>query len=475
MQTVRDMETGRISTELLFRRLSAVSAGIVAVIALGVLAGWQFGIELLMTGLPGYIRMKPNTALAFLGVAAALLIEYRGGSLRLRRFGALASLVLGGGTVFEYVTGLSLHIDQLFFTDTVQVIYPGRMAPVTAINFLLLGIALLWRTRPHSPKRASSSLALVVVTSSIFAIVGYLYGVPVLYGSTHYTAMALHTGISFLLLSLAIVFLDPTSMVAKLVWSTGAGGVVARRLLPVAVVLPIILGRIFVSSTFNHGDLRLAMAFKAMSSTLLFAAVIAHLCHTLNTTSRKMRDAETSLQMDGLTGIYNRRYFDQRLQEEIATSRRDLTPLSLILFDADHFKRVNDVHGHLAGDEVLKALATVTSIALRTTDAACRYGGEEFAVILPQTSLEQATAIAERTRILVAQWVEAATGIHTTISLGATCLINDDEQGGDLIARADHALYEAKRSGRNCVRTRPSRLYEVARPAVPDPDLAQAV
>lgn len=447
-----------------FRQGSAIAAAAVMTVGVAVLAGWQLGIDQLMTVLPGYIRMKPNTALAFIGAATALLIEYCGGSIRMRRLAAAVPLILGGGTLVQYLTGLSLHIDQLLFLDPVQKMYPGRMAHLTAINFTLVGFALLLRTRPHSTRRASSAFALVVMTSSLFAIVGYSYGVPLLYGSIHYTAMALHTGISFLLLSLAIVFIDPESAVAKLVWSAGAGGVVARRLLPIALIVPILLGRIFTSNTFNGGDLRMAMAFKAMTMTILFGAVVAHLCHTLNVASGRMLVAEMSLQFDALTAIYNRHYCDRRLASEIALSYRYGTDLSLVMFDADHFKKINDVHGHLGGDEVLKAIASVATFSVRSPDAVCRYGGEEFVIILPHTSLSEAAIMADRVRTMISDWVEAATGIPTTISLGVTSLSAEDASPADLFLRADAALYEAKAAGRNCVRTRSAGPYEIVRP-----------
>jgi diguanylate cyclase (GGDEF)-like protein len=159
---------------------------------------------------------------------------------------------------------------------------------------------------------------------------------------------------------------------------------------------------------------------------------------------------------DGLTGVYNKRYFLEFLDREIARTMRYGSPLGLVMFDIDHFKRINDTFGHLAGDQVLKELARRLIPRMRETDLLARYGGEEFAVVLPATPLQGAVAAAEALRQIVqAQAVvhENAT-IPVTISLGAASL---ESAGGppidasELIRRADEKLYAAKHQGRNRV------------------------
>jgi diguanylate cyclase (GGDEF)-like protein len=452
----RARSTGRQTPDpgALFRRFAALAAALVMGIALLVLIGWTFGIERLMTILPGFIRMKSSTAVGLLAASLAVLAEYAGVRLLVRRLLAAVPFALGLATSFQYLTGLSLHIDQFFFLDPVQKVFPGRMAPIAAVNFVLLGLALLLRMKLRSPKRASAALAVVVTTFSMLAMVGYLYGSHLLYGSGQYTAMAIHTGISFMLLSLAVLFVDPQSAAASLIWSSGPGGLVARRLLPLAIVIPILLGGLFVSPLFTFTELRMGMAFQALTFALLFVAVIVHLCLSLNAASQATHDAEQTLMFDGLTGIYNRRYFDSRLAEEMGRSKKSGAPLSLVFFDADHFKKINDLKGHLAGDEVLKAIASLATMTLRNDDAVCRYGGEEFALILPRTSLEEAEGIADRLRTVVGGFSAEATGIGVTVSIGATMFSQRDQDGSDMVARADEALYEAKASGRNCVRVR---------------------
>ncbi|MEO8217961.1 MAG: GGDEF domain-containing protein [Acidobacteriota bacterium] len=184
--------------------------------------------------------------------------------------------------------------------------------------------------------------------------------------------------------------------------------------------------------------------------------VIASLCQSLNIVSAATLVAEEALLIDALTGIYNRRYFDRRLQEEMSRSRRHGTPLSLVLLDADHFKKINDTHGHVGGDEVLRSIGLLMTQSLRSADAFWRYGGEEFALVLPNTTIEAAELLARRLLKKVSHGVEAATGIPITMSGGLTAFGADDQLASAMIGRADAALYEAKASGRNCVHVRPA-------------------
>ncbi len=158
--------------------------------------------------------------------------------------------------------------------------------------------------------------------------------------------------------------------------------------------------------------------------------------------------------VDGLTQIFNRRYFLEQLDREVSRCKRYRRNLSLILFDIDHFKNINDSYGHLAGDYVLKQLATVIRGKIRREDVLARYGGEEFVIVLPEIDVGGAAAFAEKVRKLVekAPFRFEDTRIAVTVSVGAaTCKESDDAAG--LIKSADEKLYEAKNAGRNTVRS----------------------
>ncbi|WP_175254487.1 diguanylate cyclase [Pseudomonas sp. BMW13] len=159
-------------------------------------------------------------------------------------------------------------------------------------------------------------------------------------------------------------------------------------------------------------------------------------------------------QQDGLTGLYNRRYFDQRLQAELRRLRRAGAPLTLLLLDIDHFKAYNDALGHLAGDDALRKVSAVLQDSLqREGDAACRYGGEEFAIILAGTGLEGGEHVAARIHAGIAalELPHPASPLERlSLSIGLAVLDPvRDEQPGELIARCDQALYSAKHEGRN--------------------------
>jgi len=158
--------------------------------------------------------------------------------------------------------------------------------------------------------------------------------------------------------------------------------------------------------------------------------------------------------LDRMTGLFIHHYFQERLIEEIKRSERTGTPLTLLMADLDHFKVVNDTYGHPQGDIILKGLASIIHQNIRGFDIASRYGGEEFAIILPETDINAADIIAERLRKKIenAVYKNNKTEIRVTISIGLAQYDSQiDKNGLDLIKRADHFLYNAKTQGRNRV------------------------
>jgi two-component system, cell cycle response regulator len=155
---------------------------------------------------------------------------------------------------------------------------------------------------------------------------------------------------------------------------------------------------------------------------------------------------------DGLTATFNRRYFLDRLQSEIRFAVRHEKTLALLFADIDHFKKINDEHGHVAGDEVLAAVARVMTATLRAEDVLARYGGEEFAIICREIEADGARALGERLRAAVAEhrFEQAGKVIPVTVSIGVAAERKLDDAHA-FIAAADEAMYEAKRAGRNRV------------------------
>ena len=152
---------------------------------------------------------------------------------------------------------------------------------------------------------------------------------------------------------------------------------------------------------------------------------------------------------DALTGVNNRRRFDEKLLESFLIHKRKGRRFSLLMIDADHFKSINDTHGHQTGDEVLRQLARVLGEHIRATDFLARFGGEEFAILLPDTESErEGLVVAEKIRSAVAASAFPAVG-QVTISLGLSVADAADVAEASIVGRADKALYQAKRQGRN--------------------------
>ena len=155
---------------------------------------------------------------------------------------------------------------------------------------------------------------------------------------------------------------------------------------------------------------------------------------------------------DDLTQIYNRRKFEQKFKEEISRSKRTKLPFSLIMFDIDFFKEVNDEFGHIVGDQVLVRLTEEITTQVRLEDTFARYGGEEFVIILSNSNIEQVIEKAEKLREHVKE-VEFNNGISITLSFGVT-QFNIGESSEEMFQRVDEALYEAKEAGRDSVVSR---------------------
>lgn len=190
------------------------------------------------------------------------------------------------------------------------------------------------------------------------------------------------------------------------------------------------------------------------ANTVLRFAAFATVAVLVNQVVTERAKVERLSVTDKLTGLFNRRRFDEALAEEALRADRYRHPLGLVIYDVDHFKRYNDRHGHVRGDAVLRQSAKIALRVMRATDLAFRYGGEEFCLLLPETGLHAAAELAERLRTAIEK--ESFIGEHTqpgarvTASFGVAVL-TPGEDARHLVARADAALYRAKQDGRNRV------------------------
>ena len=199
----------------------------------------------------------------------------------------------------------------------------------------------------------------------------------------------------------------------------------------------------------------------------------------LQTQATQIETHMAEARTDALTGLANRRAFDDEMRRRMQEFQRKNSTTSVMLVDVDHFKKFNDTHGHQAGDEVLRGVAKVLYSSMREMDVVCRYGGEEFAVIMPQTDLKEAQRAAERARSAIAGASFEFEGkeLNVTISGGlAQVAVGDSIE--KIVQRADEALYSSKAAGRNCLFTHNGRKSESValppRPAAPDTNVAPA-
>lgn len=250
---------------------------------------------------------------------------------------------------------------------------------------------------------------------------------------------------------IAMVEATPPSLILLDIDMPAVDGFEALRLLkanPATIQIPVIV----ISSNSSAQDKVMGLdlgAIDYVAKPFEFSELRARIRVALRT-QRLMEMLSKHAHIDGLTGLWNRAHFDARLSEHVAASRRTSQPLSLVFCDLDRFKSINDTFGHPAGDMVLQRFAAILTETLRESDIACRYGGEEFVVILPNATPEQAAAVMERARTaLAAERWKRHPERPVTASFGVSAV---SESGvPDAISAADAALYRAKSGGRNRV------------------------
>jgi len=207
----------------------------------------------------------------------------------------------------------------------------------------------------------------------------------------------------------------------------------------------------------GRGDRIVGLVCATACSLLLTPPICAFVLRLVFELDRTRQRLTVLASHDDLTGVHNRRHFMEVVQREWDRARRYETPAALLLIDADHFKRVNDKHGHLCGDELLRCIARTVAQQLRQADVLARFGGEELIVFLPHTdplgALDVAERIREKVQALAVPWQSVSVG--TTVSVGVAPLRAELPSLDWMIHEADTALYAAKSDGRNCVRTLP--------------------
>jgi signal transduction histidine kinase len=269
-----------------------------------VLVGWTFDVATLKNVLPDQPQMVPNTALAFILVSISLRLLWAETSMgRARRYAqacACAVALMSLLTLGEYVSGLDLRIDTLLFKDSLQgagASFPGRPSPHTALSFLLVSTALLLLSaRARWAQALAQLLTLAAFLIALLALVGYFYEVAFLYGITAYTGMALHTALTFVMLSLVILFARTDRGPMLVVVSDTTGGHTARHLLPPAVLIPIVTGGLIVrGARAGFYDTAFGMSLCVLASIVILCVLIWRNAKTLYQVDAERRQAECAL------------------------------------------------------------------------------------------------------------------------------------------------------------------------------------
>lgn len=290
---------------LTLRSVSRTAGATAIVVGSAVILGWTFDIPTLKSIVPVWVTMKANTAIGFTlgGLSLWLLLRGRARQ-RARQIGQVCAVIvalIGALTLAEYVFGRDLRIDQLLFKEAsgaVGTFSPGRMAPNTAFNFLTISLALLLLdAETRRGYRPAQFLALTSAFVGVLASLGYAYGVTALYTIASYTRMAAHTALTFIILSLGILFARPERGVMAVVTSEDLGGVLARRLLPAAIGIPSVLGWLrLVGERAGLYDAAFGTSLFVLATMVLFAALIGVTSRSLHQTEIERKRADEQIQ-----------------------------------------------------------------------------------------------------------------------------------------------------------------------------------
>lgn len=459
-----------------FQALSTAAAFVVTTIGTAVLVGWALDIELLKRVAPGLRVMNPLSAVAFIlcGFSLALLRESR---LTLRRrlsaqlLGA-AVCFIGTGKFVATLTGSGVELDQVLFRSRVAGAGPAGsndMATNAAIAFMLFGLALVYfggRSKlSHRLSQVTSTLGTIL---GLVPLIAYLYGADMERGFGSLVPMAAHTALSFVMLGTGLL-IAPGTQAIKLISRADQGGRIVRRFFPSVAITIVLLGYLRIAG--QHAgwyETEMGVALMVAGTIVALAALLWWNAALISGSDQQRLAMEAALQLsesalrtanealglqvrtDSLTGVRNRRALDEELARAVQNVRRyESEVFSVLMIDVDYFKRYNDSFGHLAGDEVLRGVARLLETTCRATDIVGRYGGEEFAIILPHTIEAGAREIAERLRAAVErhEWPHAS----ITVSVGIATASAETRDGDEVLREADTALYLAKQGGRNRV------------------------
>jgi diguanylate cyclase (GGDEF)-like protein len=441
---------------------NAACIGTIAV-ACVVLCGWILGIGSIKSGFLNSVTVKANTAIGMILLGTSLWLLLPDPPRRARRYvglilAALAASI-GTVTVIEYIFGVNLGIDQLFFREdvgTLTTYAPGRMSPITAITFMALGLALLlldWEPRPG--RRPAQMLSLWGALVAVMSLSGYINNATAIYRVFSYTQIAVCTAMVLLVMSMAIFFARPRAGIAGDITGRYVGSAMARKFLPAVIVVPLFAAWLRMRGQRagwfgTELGLSLNVALNVVSLSIL-VWLNARQLNRSEEALEEVREAKNVLYdsslKDELTSLYNRRGFLTFAEEHIKLACSGRRELLVVFADVDGLKAINDGYGHLEGDRALKKAAEVLLAVFRDTDLVARLGGDEFAVLALDCSRAGLVRINAHFEKLLRAVNNLDQPWKLSISVGTVHVDSEHPLSiNDLLTEADKVMYERKRS-----------------------------
>ena len=397
---------------------------------------------------PIWAKMTANTAVGLLLSVLFLVCSFLHCPARLRWVGMVAAIMvlfLGVLTLTEYIADISLGFDRLLPYDPSSA-FPGRTSPQGAYGFTVLAIAMLtMRQSKNAWSLVSDFATLLLIAFNLTMFAGYIYGAIDLVNFGPMTSMAPHTLLGFWCLAEVLIIMraEHGDVFAVLV-NIGIGSRIVRLIMPGALVVPFIF---LISETYarNSGALGAPYveAIASTSASVLSICVIAWMGLRINGLERDLRDQSLT---DELTGVYNRRGFYFLGQQAIREAERARSELAVFFFDLDGLKRVNDLHGHEIGSEMIKAFAGILNTTFRHSDIVGRVGGDEFGVITVREGKNWRDSIYSRLeQLITAHNTTNGQTYRLSCSIGdAELRLGKSESLEDIIMRADTMMYADK-------------------------------
>ena len=452
-----------------WRRLARVrlycNASCLAAIVVGclVLCGWIFHIERLRWALLGTMSIEVNTALGLILLGTSLWLLLPDPPRRAYRywglfFAALAAFI-GAMTVIEYIFGLDLRIDRLFFIQDIRAVAtysPERMSPITATTFLALGLALLLLDHEkRSGWRPSQLLSLWGAFAAIMSLSGYINGATATYRIFSYSQVAVHTALVLFTVSAAVFFARPRVGIAGDLTGRFSGSTTARRFLPTVIVVPFLAAWIRIrGQRAGLFGTELGLALNVTTNVVTLSFLVWLNARRLNKTEESLEEVREAKNIlydasvkDELTGLYNRRGFLALAEEQIKIACSGRRELLVVFADVDGLKAINDRYGHSEGDRALKKAAEVLLTVFRETDLVARLGGDEFAVLALDCSPAGLVRINAHFDKLLRAINDLENPWKLSISVGAVHVDSRHQLSiEELLGNADGMMYDRKRA-----------------------------